>query len=767
MLSAAIIVKNEAKELERCLNSFKDYVDEIIVVSNAPATKAIKKVVDGISNGKLYERKWNNNFADARNYSFSKCSGDVIFWVDVDDVVLNAKHLPKLAELITENKADWVSLEYLYEKDEQGRVLMRHWKPRLVRKGSGIWKCAVHENFEQIEQVNNFKSDEVIIDHRVEGDHREKSAVRNLEILLAEVQEKGDDADPRTLYYLGNTLMAMEQFKDAAHFYSKHIEKCGWAEEKYFSMHYLAHCLSYIDRNEEAINVALESTKIFPQWSLAFYDIAEFYSQMGDFPKVIEWTELGLVKNTPNPADYFINDLDYDLHPQARLAHAYFMLGNYAEALSLAQRLIAKYPQDEKMKELYSLCKDANKIESFVKSFINVAEVFSAHDRISATKLFDILPNSLSTDSRIQQARSMIVPPKNWEKGSVVFYCHSGLEDWAAPSLLTGIGGSEAAVIHMSNELTKLGYKVTVYCKCGDMAGEYEGVEYKPYYFFNPKDIFDTLVIWRYPALLETPLTANKKLLWLHDIVSDQMFNQRILDNVDKVIFLSKWHRNNAPSVPDEKIFYSNNGIDPDLFKEAQPKRPYSMVYTSSYDRGAFCLGLDIFPIIKKAIPEATLDIAYGTGNLEKQMKDFPHLKEIYDKMQEVFKLPGVTHHGRISHKRVAQLQSSSILHIYPTEFGETNNISSQMAQAGGTFVLTTTQSGATPEYIRFGEALEGEGIYSDKMFQEQFAKRAIELLKSPATITEEERQNIIDEFSWESTANSWEGLINDKGSIS
>ncbi|EHJ11445.1 hypothetical protein CWATWH0003_3817t4, partial [Crocosphaera watsonii WH 0003] len=36
------------------------------------------------------------------------------------------------------------------------------------------------------------------------------------------------------------------------------------------------------------------------------------------------------------------------------------------------------------------------------------------------------------------------------------------MEDWAYPSIKKGIGGSEEAIIYLSQELVRLGYQVTV-----------------------------------------------------------------------------------------------------------------------------------------------------------------------------------------------------------------------------------------------------------------------------------------------------------------
>lgn len=754
MLSAALITKGEVG-LKKCIASFIDYVDEVVIVSNKPANARVKKIAQN-PKVKLFEREWTKNFSEARNFAFGQTTGTVDFWVDSDDTVENADQLPKLAKLIHKGDCDWISLEYIYATDEQGNVLMRHYKPRLTRKNTGVWKCAIHENFEPTASVGHIRDENVRIVHHIEPGHEMESAERNLEYLQEEANRDGDKTDPRTLYYLGMTLMEMKEFEGAAVSLSDHVRKCGWPEEKYFSMHYLSHCLSFAGHTERAINIALESLKIFPEWALAYFDLGEYYSMIGGHEKAVHWLLMGLQKQKPDPAVYFINDLDYTLFPLGRLADAYLSLHKFDDAWQLVVQMLKDFPGDTRVTELAKICKKARDIESFVNSFVNVAGFIRDKDRLKAVKLFENIPAGYDADIRIQQVRQLIVPAKKWGEKSIVIYCHSGLEDWAPPSLLTGIGGSEEAVINMAEQFFKQGYAVTVYCRCGDLAGNYKGVEYVPYYHFNPTDSFDTLIIWRYPSFLTDSFRARKVLLWLHDIVAPTLFNDRILKHVDKILFMSKWHRNNVPDLPEEKCFVTGNGLNPLNFEKIPEKLSNSLIYTSSYDRGAVCLGRDILPLMQKEVPGATLDIAYGMDNITKEMDAIPYLRDIYNAMSGIFKQPGVTHHGRMSQERVIKLQGMSVLHAYPTEFGETFNISSIKAQAAGTYVLTTTQSGATPEYIRFGEVMKAEGIYSSPELQKKFAARAVELLKNPPVITEEQRQAIITEFSWENRAKEW-----------
>ncbi len=84
-VSVAMIVKNEEKILDRCLDSLQGIYDELIIVDTGSVdnTKDIAhKYTD-----KVYDFEWCDDFSAARNYAFSKCTMDYIYTADADEVL--------------------------------------------------------------------------------------------------------------------------------------------------------------------------------------------------------------------------------------------------------------------------------------------------------------------------------------------------------------------------------------------------------------------------------------------------------------------------------------------------------------------------------------------------------------------------------------------------------------------------------------------------------------------------------------------------------
>jgi tetratricopeptide (TPR) repeat protein len=87
-ISLCMIVKDEADNLPRCLNSVKDFVDEMIVLDTGSqdATIAIAQQLGA----QVESIAWTQDFAAARNQGLAKAKGDWILVLDADEILTTA-----------------------------------------------------------------------------------------------------------------------------------------------------------------------------------------------------------------------------------------------------------------------------------------------------------------------------------------------------------------------------------------------------------------------------------------------------------------------------------------------------------------------------------------------------------------------------------------------------------------------------------------------------------------------------------------------------
>ena len=95
-ISLCMIVKNEEAVLDRCLSSVSDLVDEIIVVDTG-STDSSREIAARFTE-KVFDFPWRDDFAAARNESFSHASMDYCMWLDADDVLLESDRAAFLSQ---------------------------------------------------------------------------------------------------------------------------------------------------------------------------------------------------------------------------------------------------------------------------------------------------------------------------------------------------------------------------------------------------------------------------------------------------------------------------------------------------------------------------------------------------------------------------------------------------------------------------------------------------------------------------------------------
>ena len=84
-ITLCMIVKNEEKVLNRCLESIRDLMDEIVIVDTG-STDRTKEIAAKYTD-QIYDFEWVNDFSAARNFAFSRATCDYIYSADADEVV--------------------------------------------------------------------------------------------------------------------------------------------------------------------------------------------------------------------------------------------------------------------------------------------------------------------------------------------------------------------------------------------------------------------------------------------------------------------------------------------------------------------------------------------------------------------------------------------------------------------------------------------------------------------------------------------------------
>ncbi|SHK30653.1 glycosyltransferase [Desulforamulus aeronauticus] len=221
-LSACSIVKNEAKNIARSIESYKDVVDEIIIVDTGSTDNTVE-ICQSLG-AKVLHFEWINDFAAAKNYALQHAQGEWILFLDADEWFvpkLNDDRIFKVLDKV-EKLPDVVAIKTtLCNIDETtGFISTKNSCARILKNGSGVhYVGKIHEDIRRNGQpVHTATLEELEIYHcgyaqgRVVG-----KSHRNLEILY-DIYRTGK-ADTATYFYLCRENALINNYSEALKFY--------------------------------------------------------------------------------------------------------------------------------------------------------------------------------------------------------------------------------------------------------------------------------------------------------------------------------------------------------------------------------------------------------------------------------------------------------------------------------------------------------------------------------------------------------------------
>lgn len=319
------------------------------------------------------------------------------------------------------------------------------------------------------------------------------------------------------------------------------------------------------------------------------------------------------------------------------------------------------------------------------------------------------------------------------------------------------LGGSEQAVIGLSENWVKSGKKVIVYGEVSDTV--INGVQYKPWYKFNFNIKYKNLILWRIYGLMTVlpfNIKADSIIFDIHDNLLSQPkeFYTKYKNLANKIFVKSNYHKdcfleNVDPNFDKDKIIIIPNGVRIDAFlnKDLMIQRNlYRFCYCSCYTRGLDTIITKIWPIIFSYEPRVELHVYYGIDSVTNN--------EYKKYLQMLLSQPGVMDHGRQPVELISREKYMSTFQLY---------LSNTRAEIDCISIKESIIAGCLPIISNFGVFKERDGIHYDFNDDNQIKMAAINiinLLKNPNKI--DTYKNQINEFKskicgWDKTAYEWE----------
>ena len=599
-IALTYIVKDnsELSLFQKSLKSFMPYFDGLFVVVNGLSGQhekihqEVKKwkgksiSISPETHPHVYHKEEDGewefvNFTGARQATWDLVTPDFdyISWADTDDLLQGGSELRKIALSAKQQDIDMIYCTYYYSCifNDDGSIkepVIFHERERLIKNSKEFkWDKWLHEVCVpatksvaeckmQKYSYNPKQGVNLLWVHTADMQKSTKALMRNVRIL--ELQAKHEEyKDPRTLLYIAKTYFDIgetDKLIAADKYLDKYLPLSGWDEEIAVAYHYKGLIRQRLGRDVDSIPFYKEAIKIHPKNHIDYLRLADAYFKLGKF----EDGSLYLAQSSVLP----------EMESKATIGNPFevkilFLTLKYQEAQQKGDMAgmenFAKLRSDYVKDELYNDVLRTKELNDVAKGLYNYAIYLLKNSPTAMDGFLETIKKPF-VDEEFVMKLSNSRPPKVWADNEIVYYAsfaQKHFEEWTPKNLETGIGGSESAVIYLAKEWVKKGYKVTVFCDCGNDTGIYDGVEYKHYNTINFHDEFSTIIFWRSPHLLDLPMLKAKRVFMdLHDIADMTHWTPARIAKVNKVFFKSKWHRRNLPNVPNDKAVIISNGIN-------------------------------------------------------------------------------------------------------------------------------------------------------------------------------------------------------------
>lgn len=323
-----MIVKDEARVIQRCLESVRGVIDHWVICdtgSTDGTQELIRRSLEGIP-GELHERPWvdfGHNRTELMDLARSKA--DYLLLLDADMT-------------ISYDQARLHGLEadsYMLRHDEDPE----YWIKRLVRGDRRWWYVgATHEYLttEGTDRVGSLRA--IVIHHHADGGTRAEKLERDLRLLSEELAREPDNA--RTVFYLAQTVCSLGRVDEALELYRRRAGMGGWPEEVFYALYQVGVLSDRVGRRDQAIVALFDAWNNRPQRAEPLYVLSWMFRERRQYHAAHLLSERGIHMPVPQDA-LFLHRWMYQWGLLFEYSIAAYWVGQPDAALQACDRLLA------------------------------------------------------------------------------------------------------------------------------------------------------------------------------------------------------------------------------------------------------------------------------------------------------------------------------------------------------------------------------------------------------------------------------------------
>jgi len=352
-ISLCMIVKNEERFLEQCLNSVADVVDETIVVDTGSTDRTVE--IARRFGATVIRREWRDDFGWARNQALEAATKRWILVLDADEELMPASKasLRRLKDVPAHETAIWTRL-YNKSDDYRGTGEMSHALIRVFPNNPEIrYRGLIHEFATLRGDPNGLRGVQSPIGILHHGyvkevvSSRDKGA-RNLAIVKAAAQREPEEA--YHWFNLGATAFLVEDYATARDALERMRSMLAGQDRGFLPNGLAVLAETYCDKFGDAVKgeeAARAALAVAPHYANAHFQLGKALVAQGRYDEARE-AYLGAIDDGKYAAQqYVIDDQVYIWKAHCEIGSSYVMQKDDAKAVEWFEKGLKNAPGAE------------------------------------------------------------------------------------------------------------------------------------------------------------------------------------------------------------------------------------------------------------------------------------------------------------------------------------------------------------------------------------------------------------------------------------
>jgi glycosyltransferase involved in cell wall biosynthesis len=342
-LALSMIVKNEAPNIQRCLESVAPFIN-YYVICDTGSTDNTKEIIKSFFDskgipGEVLDHEW-KDFGHNRSLAIEACEGKAqwALMIDADDMISGTIPVEKFND----------ELDGYVVKIQRGEFVW--YRAQLFNIGKTKWwyEEPLHEYAICRQPMNVQKLEgDYAWDVRTEGCRSRQFGndiekyKNDYEILKKYLAE--DPKQPRKQFYAAQSAFDSRMFDIAEQEYIKRAELESWPEEVYFSWLRVGMCRTILEKSIESIaDAMMRAYETKPDRAESLYHLSCIYRKYGRPRNAFLVASMGLTIPPPQNDILFVDMANYRWGLLDEVATTAFYVGKYHMGLAACEKLLSE-----------------------------------------------------------------------------------------------------------------------------------------------------------------------------------------------------------------------------------------------------------------------------------------------------------------------------------------------------------------------------------------------------------------------------------------